>query len=90
MRAITVEPGGQSSVQLSELPDPPSSEGDLIFGTVNANLDHYAAAHEALRRADPDWLGGPINRRVPLARWLEAFEKRPGDIKVVLDFEAEA
>jgi hypothetical protein len=32
------------------------------------------------------WLARLITRRVPLARWREAFEQRPGDIKVVVDF----
>ena len=27
-----------------------------------------------------------ISRRVPLARWQEALEHCPGDIKVVVDF----
>ncbi|MCC7266975.1 MAG: glucose 1-dehydrogenase [Caulobacteraceae bacterium] len=63
-------------------------ENDVIFGSVNANLEHYRAAHDALRQADPDWLSAMITRRVPLARWAEAFEVRPDDIKVVLDFEA--
>ena len=61
-------------------------ENDLVFGTVNANRRHYRAAAEALAKADKDWLSGLITRRVPLARWREALEVRPDDIKVVLDF----
>ena len=38
------------------------------------------------RKADKDWLARLITRRVPLARWQEAFENRPDDIKVVIDF----
>jgi hypothetical protein len=30
-----------------------------------------------------------ITRRVPLERWSEALERRPGDIKVVVDFAAD-
>ena len=63
-------------------------ENDLIFGTVNANRRHYEAAVQALCAADPAWLGRLITRRVPLARWREAFELRPGDVKVVIEFEA--
>lgn len=59
---------------------------DVIFGSVNANRIHYAAAAEALAAADPEWLEGLINRRVPLARWAEAFEPREDDVKVVLEF----
>ncbi|MEJ2625732.1 MAG: glucose 1-dehydrogenase [Pseudolabrys sp.] len=61
-------------------------ENDLVFGTVNANRRHYRAAAQALAKADKDWLSGLITRRVPLARWREALEVRPDDIKVVLDF----
>jgi glucose 1-dehydrogenase len=63
-------------------------ENDVVFGTVNANRRHYRAAAEALAKADKDWLSRVITRRVPLARWQEAFEPRPDDIKVVLDFAA--
>ena len=54
-----------------------------VFGTVNANLRHYQMAADALARADRDWLARLITRRVPLARFAEAFERRKGDIKVV-------
>ena len=63
-------------------------ENHVVFGSVNANRDHYAAAAEALAKADPKWLAGLITRRVPLAHWQEALERRDDDIKVVLDFSA--
>jgi hypothetical protein len=40
------------------------------------------------RRANPAWLDRLITRRVPLAHWNEALERRDDDIKVVLDFAA--
>jgi threonine dehydrogenase-like Zn-dependent dehydrogenase len=58
----------------------------VAFGSVNANRRHYEAAADALGRADRGWLGAMINRRVPLARWHEAFDNRRDDIKVVLQF----
>jgi threonine dehydrogenase-like Zn-dependent dehydrogenase len=61
-------------------------ENDVVFGSVNANRRHYRAAADALAKADKDWLGRLITRRVPLARWQEAFEPRDGDVKTVLDF----
>ena len=61
-------------------------ENTVVFGTVNANRAHYEAAAAALARADQGWLRQLITRRVPLARWSEALERRPDDIKVVLDF----
>lgn len=61
-------------------------ENHVVFGTVNANRRHYRAAAEALAKADREWLARLITRRVPLIRWQEAFERRDGDIKVVVDF----
>ncbi|WP_199516659.1 glucose 1-dehydrogenase [Nucisporomicrobium flavum] len=60
-------------------------ENDVVVGSVNANLSHYAAAADALAKADLDWLSRLITRRVPLARFEEALRGRPDDIKVVLD-----
>jgi glucose 1-dehydrogenase len=39
-----------------------------------------------LAKADKDWLGRMITRRMPLARWQEAFETCDDDVKTVLDF----
>lgn len=61
-------------------------ENHVVFGSVNANRRHYRAAADALARADKRWLSRLITRQVPLTRWREAFERRDGDIKVVLDF----
>jgi threonine dehydrogenase-like Zn-dependent dehydrogenase len=59
-------------------------ENDVVVGSVNANLRHYAAAAEALAQADPGWLRRLISRRVPLADYRAAFTPQPDDIKVVL------
>lgn len=61
-------------------------DNQTVFGSVNANHRHYAAAAAALAKADRTWLARLVTRRVPLSRWAEAFERRDGDIKVVLDF----
>jgi len=61
-------------------------ENTVLFGTVNANREHYVAAAEALARADRAWLGRVISRRVPLDRWHEAFVRQPDDVKVVIEF----
>ena len=60
-------------------------ENDVVFGTVNANLHHYALAAEALGKADRSWLERMISRRVPLEQFEQAVEKQPDDVKVVLD-----
>jgi hypothetical protein len=59
-------------------------ENDAVFGSVNANLDHYRLAADALRRADAAWLARLITRRVPLATFADALQPSPDDIKVVL------
>ena len=61
-------------------------ENDVVFGSVNANRGHYEMAAQILARAEKEWLGRLITRRVPLDRWAEALESRPDDIKVVIDF----
>jgi threonine dehydrogenase-like Zn-dependent dehydrogenase len=61
-------------------------DNDTIFGSVNANRKHYEIAAEALKRADRTWLGRLITRRVPLDQWTDAVQRRPGDIKVIVDF----
>jgi threonine dehydrogenase-like Zn-dependent dehydrogenase len=61
----------------------------VTFGSVNANKRHYELGAAALAKADRSWLSQMISRRVPLARWREAFENRPDDIKVVLQFAGE-
>jgi threonine dehydrogenase-like Zn-dependent dehydrogenase len=63
-------------------------ENDVVVGSVNANLRHYAQAAEALARADLDWLGRLVSRRVPLADFAAAFEAEEDDVKVVLDLRA--
>jgi threonine dehydrogenase-like Zn-dependent dehydrogenase len=62
-------------------------ENRVVFGSVNANLRHYKAAADALAGADRAWLERLLTRKVPLARWREAYERRPGDVKTVLVFE---
>ncbi|MGW5667693.1 glucose 1-dehydrogenase [Micromonospora sp. NPDC003776] len=62
-------------------------ENDVVVGSVNANLRHYAAAADALAAADPGWLDRLITRRVPLSRFAEALSPRPDDIKVVLTLD---
>jgi threonine dehydrogenase-like Zn-dependent dehydrogenase len=60
-------------------------ENDVVMGSVNANRRHFAAAAGALAGADRDWLEGLITRRVPIDRWSEALDRRPDDIKTVIE-----
>lgn len=62
-------------------------ENDAIFGSVNANADHYQLAVDALARADEEWLHRLVSRRVPLSKWQSALEDQPDDVKVILDVQ---
>jgi threonine dehydrogenase-like Zn-dependent dehydrogenase len=61
-------------------------QNDVVFGTVNANRRHYEAAAAALVGADQAWLERLISRRVGLGDWAEGLERRPDDVKTVIDF----
>lgn len=61
-------------------------ENEALFGSVNANRRHYEAAASALARADQDWLERIITRRVPLAQWADAFQRRNDDVKTIIEF----
>jgi len=76
-RNVTVDAGGLNRDLVLE--------NDVVFGSVNANLGHYALAADALARADRSWLERLITRRVPLEDFEQALEKQPDDVKVVLD-----
>jgi threonine dehydrogenase-like Zn-dependent dehydrogenase len=65
-------------------------ENEVIFGSVNANRRHWQLAAQALAAADHAWLMRLITRRVPLSQWADAYQRRPGDVKTVLDFLAVA
>lgn len=61
-------------------------ENSVIFGSVNANRRHWEMAEKALVQADRKWLSQLISRREPLASWQQVLERRPDDIKVVIEF----
>ena len=61
-------------------------DNDTVFGTVNANRQHYQDAVDALQRANKTWLARLITRRVPAEQWTQALVQQPDDIKVVVDF----
>jgi len=61
-------------------------QNSVIFGSVNANRDHYVMAAGALAQADSGWLADLITRRVPLDQWADAYARQPDDIKTILVF----
>ncbi|MGP4022435.1 glucose 1-dehydrogenase [Actinomadura sp. 3N407] len=75
-RHVTVDAGGLNRDIVLE--------NDAIIGSVNAGLGHYEDAARALARADLDWLGRLVSRRVPLEGFEDAFTPRPDDVKVAI------
>lgn len=61
-------------------------ENNIVFGSVNANARHWQAAADGLARADKDWLGRLVTRRVPVEEYADAYAHRKGDIKVIVEF----
>jgi threonine dehydrogenase-like Zn-dependent dehydrogenase len=61
-------------------------ENNVVFGSVNANRRHSAAAADALAKADVGCLGDLVTRRVPVTSYADAYTQHDGDIKVVVEF----
>lgn len=59
-----------------------------VFGTVNAAREDFEHGVHDLVAAEerwPGWLHGLTTRAVPLAQFRDAFERRPDDLKVVIE-----
>ena len=80
--------GRSLTVDIGSLNNDLVLENDVVFGSVNANRRHFKAAAQALADADRSWLERLITRRVPLERWHEALERRPDDVKTVIELQA--
>jgi glucose 1-dehydrogenase len=77
-------PGRDSKLDIGRINRTMVLDNQTVFGSVNANRRHYELAAGAPRQADQAWLAGLITRTSD--RWTEAIERRPGDIKVIVDF----
>jgi glucose 1-dehydrogenase len=79
-------PGHDLDVDIGEVNRTMVLDNDTVFGSVNANRQHYEDAVAALQRADKNWLARLITRCVPVEQWTQSLVRQPGDIKVVVDF----
>jgi threonine dehydrogenase-like Zn-dependent dehydrogenase len=61
-------------------------KNNVIVGSVNANKRHWYRAGESLARADRSWLARLISRRVRPKDFMSALERKPDDIKVLVQF----
>jgi len=61
-------------------------KNNVIVGSVNANKRHWYKAGNLLARADRTWLSRLITRREKPENFKQALERKPDDIKVVIQF----
>ncbi len=61
-------------------------KNNVIVGSVNANKRHWYRAGNLLARADRTWLRRLITRREKPENFTQALERKPDDIKVVIQF----
>ncbi len=59
---------------------------NVIVGSVNANKRHWYRAGQTLAKADRTWLAKLITRREKPENFMNALERKPDDIKVVIQF----
>jgi threonine dehydrogenase-like Zn-dependent dehydrogenase len=61
-------------------------KNNVLVGSVNANKRHWYRAGQVLARADRKWLGRLITRYEKPENFKQALERKPDDIKVVIQF----
>jgi threonine dehydrogenase-like Zn-dependent dehydrogenase len=62
----------------------------LVFGSVNASLIDFRSGAEHLQQINQQWPGTlerMLTRRTSLAEFPAAFDRQPGDIKVVIEMD---
>jgi len=82
--------GSRLSVDFGEIDRRLVLGNSVVLGTVSSYRDHYRAAAAALARADQDWLGRLISRRVGLDDARSAFDVQPFDVKSAIVIEDHA
>ena len=78
--------GGLSSYAVADTAAKVVLKNNVIVGSVNANKRHWYKASQALAQADREWLGRLITRRVKPEDFRTALDRKPDDIKVVIQF----
>lgn len=84
--ACLVSAGGPGAVALGGLSRDIVRGSKAVLGTVNSSRAHFTAAHDALLRADREWLAGLLTSHVPLPDWRSAFTRDPEQVKAVIRF----
>ena len=61
-------------------------KNNVIVGSVNANKRHWYRAGQNLASADRKWLSRLITRREKPENFQQALERKPDDVKVIIQF----
>ena len=78
--------GGLSGYAVADSAAKAVLKNNVLVGSVNANRRHWYKASQLLARGDRNWLGRLITRRERPENFEKALERRPDDIKVVIQF----
>ena len=78
--------GRVSGLSLADVATEVVLRNKVVVGSVNANKRHWYKASEALTRADRAWLSRLISRREPPENFANALQRKPDDIKNVIQF----
>jgi threonine dehydrogenase-like Zn-dependent dehydrogenase len=78
--------GPVKSLSISESASSAVLRNNVIFGSVNANKRHWYKASQWLARADRAWLSKLITRIEKPENFMQALNRKPDDIKVVIQF----
>ena len=78
--------GGLSGYAVADVAAKVVLKNNVLVGSVNANKRHWYKAAQALGQADRTWLSRLITRREKPENFKQALDRKPDDIKVVIQF----
>jgi threonine dehydrogenase-like Zn-dependent dehydrogenase len=78
--------GGIASRAVADVAAAAVLKNNVVVGSVNANKRHWYKASDRLTRLDRKWLSRLITRYEKPENFKQALERKPDDIKVVLQF----
>jgi glucose 1-dehydrogenase len=78
--------GVMTGIALADVAAAAVLRNNVIVGSVNANKRQWYRAGQTLAWADRSWLAKLITRREKPENFMKALERKPDDIKVVIQF----
>jgi len=78
--------GSGLSANIADVASSAVLRNNVIVGSVNANKRHWYRASQYLARADRSWLMKLITRIEKPESFMNALQRKPDDIKVVIQF----